>query len=140
MVNPLAYIYFIFILPFSMNRNLVMLLSFILGYSIDAFSYTLGMHAMAATIAGFSRSYSLNLFVPKDVPNEYVPSVRTLGFVSYLKYAGFIVFLHHFVYFLIESLSLLDPINLLLRIVGSFFLTMIVILAFEGINSDIFKK
>jgi rod shape-determining protein MreD len=123
-----------------MNRNPVMFLSFVLGLFIDAFSYTLGMYAIAATIAGFSRIYSLNLFVPRDMPNEYIPSVKSLGFASYFKYAGSIVLLHHMVYFFVESLSLFDPVGLFLRIAGSFFLSMIVILAFESINSDIFKK
>ncbi len=137
---PLVYLYFILSLPVPMNRNLVMFLSFVLGLSIDIFLYTLGMHALAATVAGFSRDYSLNLFTSREMPNEYVPSVGSLGFVTYLKYSGSIVLLHHIVYFVTESLSLFDPINLLLRIVGSFVLTMIIILAFEGVNSDIFKK
>ena len=137
--TPLAYLYFILNLPSSTNRNLVVFLSFILGLSIDIFSYTLGMHAIAATVAGFLRYYSLNLFTPKDL-NEFVPTIRSLGFLSYLKYAIPIVLLHNIVYFLVESLSLFDPIGLFLRIVSSFILTMIVIFAFEGFNSDIFKK
>ena len=138
--TPLAYLYFILNLPSSTNRNLVVFLSFILGLSIDIFSYTLGMHAIAATVAGFSRYYSLNLFTPKDLPNEFVPTVRSVGFLSYLKYAIPIVLLHNIVYFLVESLSLFDPIGLFLRIAGSFILTMVVIFAFEGFNSDILKK
>ncbi len=138
--TPLVYLYCILCLPAPMNRNLVMLISFILGLSIDIFSYTLGMHAIAATVAGFFRYYSLKLFVSRDMPNDFNPSVRYLGFNSYLKYAGTIVLLHHVVFFSVESLSLFDPVNLILKIVGSFFLTMIVIFAFEGINSDIFRK
>lgn len=138
--TPLVYLYFILRLPSSTNRNLVIFLSFILGLSIDFFSYTLGMHAIASTIAGFSRDYSLKLFSSRDMPNEYIPSVRSLGFGVFLKYSGSIVLLHHIAYFVVESLSLFDPFNILMRIVGSFFLTMTVILAFEGINSDILKK
>ena len=138
--TPLVYLYFILGLPASTNRNLVVFLSFILGLSIDIFSYTLGMHAMAATVAGFSRDYSLKLFTPRDLSSEYVPKIRLLGTLSYFKYAVPIVLLHNIVYFLVESLSLLDPVGLLLRIAGSFILTMTVILAFEGFNSDIFRK
>ena len=138
--TPLIYLYFILSLPFSLNRNLIVFLSFILGLSIDIFSYTLGMHALAATVAGFSRNFSIKLFTPRDLPNEYIPNIRNLGFYSFLRYAGFIVLLHHIVYFSIESLSVFDPLGLLLKTVGSFILTMIVIFAFEGFNSDIFKK
>ena len=138
--TPLVYLYFILSLPSSINRNLTVFLAFILGLSIDAFSYTLGMHAMAATVAGFSRDFSLKLFMSRDLPNEYVPSMRLLGFLSYLKYAAPIVLLHNIVYFFVESLSLLDPVGLILRVIGSFILTMIVIFTFEGFNFDIFKK
>jgi rod shape-determining protein MreD len=138
--TPLTYLYFILLLPSSTNRNLLIFLGFILGLSIDFFSYTLGIHAMASTIAGFSRNYSLKLFSPRDMPNEYNPSVRSFGFEVFLKYSGFIILLHHVVYFTVESLSLFDPLSVLMRIAGSFLLTMAVILAFEGINSDILKK
>ena len=138
--TPLIYLYFILSLPSSTNRNLVVFLSFILGLSIDIFSYSLGMHAIAATVAGFSRDFSLKLFTSRDLPNEYTPSIRLLGFLSYLKYAVPIVLLHNTVYFFVESLSLLDPVGLFLRIAGSFILTMIVIVAFESFNSDILKK
>jgi hypothetical protein len=98
------------------------------------------MHALASTIAGFSRGFSLKLFASRDMPDVYIPSSRSLGFASFLKYSGLVTFLHQVVFFCVESLSLFDPAGMLMRTGGSFFLTMTVILAFEGINSDILKK
>ncbi len=137
---PLVYIYFVIKLPSEMNRSLVLALSFFLGLTIDMFSYTLGMSALASTAAGFSRYYSLKLFSPRDMPDIYIPSIRTLGVPVFLRYAGAVVLLHQVIYFITESLSMFDIVALLLKMAGSFILTMLLIFALESIHFDFLKK
>ncbi|MBK7213699.1 MAG: rod shape-determining protein MreD [Bacteroidales bacterium] len=52
-LNPYVYILFIFLLPFETPGWLVLILSFITGLSVDAFSGTMGLHTAAAVFAGF---------------------------------------------------------------------------------------
>ncbi len=137
---PMAYIYFLLKLPSNTNRNFVLLLAFLQGLFIDIFSYTLGMHALASTLAGFMWYYSLKLFSSRDMPDEYIPSVNSLGPLSFLKYAGSIVLLHLIVFFVVETASVFDPLNLILRTFSSFLLTMIIIFGFEGFNLDFRKR
>ncbi|MCC8147330.1 MAG: rod shape-determining protein MreD [Bacteroidales bacterium] len=138
--TPLLYIYLILKLPVDMNRNVVVVIAALTGLLIDVFSYTLGMHMLATVVAGFMRYYLLKIFTPRDMFESVLPSFSSFGYSLFLRYAGFVVLIHHILLFSIESLSLFDPVNLILRIVGSFILTMFLIFAFESINLGSFKK
>jgi rod shape-determining protein MreD len=132
--TPLLYVYFILKLPADMNRNWIMILSALMGLCIDLFNYTLGLNMLACVVAGFMRYYSLKLFAPRDIFTTYIPSFATFGKWLFIRYAGLVVLLHQFVLFVVESLSLFDPLLLLYRIVGSFILTMFLIFSFERIS------
>ena len=138
--TPLLYIYFAIKLPIDMSRNAVVALAALMGLLIDIFSYTLGLNMLAMTVMGFSRFYLLKLFGPRDVFEANVPSFSTFGKPLFLRYTASMTLCHHIILFTTESLSLFDPLMLLLRIVGSFILTMILIFAFEIINFDFLKK
>lgn len=132
---PLVFIYFIMRLPVSFSPIAVMSLSFLLGLTIDIFSDTLGVNALACTILGASRKVLLKLYFPReeDMP-EPIPSVRTLGLGVYVKYAITVSLFYCLVYFLIETMTLADLPRMLLRIVASTVITFVFIMCFEIIG------
>ena len=138
--TPLLYIYFLIKLPISMNRNVVMLLSALLGFIIDIFGGTLGLSMTAMIIVGFFRYYLLKLFAPRDVFDDYFPSFSTFGKYLFMRYSGIIVLIHVFLLYTIESFSAFIPGMFFLRIAGSFVLTTLLIFAFESMNLDVFEK
>ncbi|MCL1934075.1 MAG: rod shape-determining protein MreD [Candidatus Azobacteroides sp.] len=138
--TPLLYIYFLIKLPISMNRNVVILLSALLGFIIDIFGGTLGLSMTVLVIVGFLRYYLLKLFAPRDVFDDYFPSFSTFGKFLFMRYAVIITLIHIFLLYMIESFSLFTPVLLLLRIAGSFTLTILLIFAFECVTIDVFKK
>jgi rod shape-determining protein MreD len=131
---PLPYIYFIIKLPVEMNRNMVLLLSALLGLTIDLFMFTLGLNMLATVTAGFSRSYFLKLFAPRNIFESFSPSYADFGKTMFRRYAGMITLLHQLVLFTAESFTLLDPVSLILHVTGSFLLTIVLINTFEGIQ------
>lgn len=137
---PLLYIYFIIKLPIDMNRNLVLLLSFLMGTFVDMGSYTLGLNMTACTLTGFSRHYALKLFTPRDLFESVSPSFSSFGVSLFVRYAAFLTMIHVIIVFLIESLTLFDPVQLGLRIAGSFLITIILVLAFETLSLGLKKK
>ena len=92
------------------------------------------------TISGFIRIYLAKLFAPRDIPDDCIPSFDTFGKFLFMRYAGLITLIHVSLLYLIESLSLFNPILLLLNISSSFILTFILIFAFESLNLDVFNK
>jgi rod shape-determining protein MreD len=131
--TPLLYVYFIIKLPVETNRNVVLILSALIGLTIDLFS-TLGVNMLASTIVGFSRTGFLKLFAPRDVFESYSPSFSTFGKAMFLRYAFLITLLHQIILFTLEFFSMLDPLRLIFCISGSFILTMLLIFAFESFN------
>jgi len=138
--TPLLYIYFLIKIPIRTNRNVIILLSALLGFIIDIFGSTLGLNMLVMVICGFLRYYLIRLFAPRDIPDDSIPSFYTFGKYLFLRYAGTITLIQIFLLFSIESLSLFNPLLLFLRIIGSFTLTFLLIFAFESINIDVFKK
>lgn len=132
--TPFLYIYFILRLESDTSRNTAMLWGFAIGLSVDIFSNTPGMNAAATVMLAFVRPLFLRLFTPRD-NQEIIPSIKNLGFSSYLKYLLVAVFTHHMLLFTIAFFSFSDVQTLLIRIVGSTILTIICIVAIDGIRN-----
>ena len=125
--TPFLYLYFILKMPVGSSRTNVVFFSFLIGLTIDVFSNTSGMHAFACTLAGFIRHSLIQLLMGKDLPEGINPSYKTFG------YGGFVV-IHHVALFLIESLTLFDPLFLAIRIAASVVTTTLLICTIEAFN------
>lgn len=132
--TPFLYIYFILRLESNITKNEAMLWGFALGLSIDIFSNTPGMNAAAAVLLAFVRPFFLRLFMPRDT-QDIVPSLKNLGFSSYIKYILVAVFVHHTVLFSIAFFSFTDILPLFIRIISSTILTVACIIAIDGIRN-----
>lgn len=132
--TPFLYIYLIVKLKSDTSRNALLLWAFFLGLAVDIYSDTPGMNASATVLLAFLRPLFLRLFMPRDMADQFVPAIRTLGLASFLKYASVCVLLHHTVLLCVEYFSVAHPLLLLLRIVSSTVITLCCILALEGIR------
>ena len=131
--TPFLYVYFILRLESNTSRNEAMMWGFALGLCIDIFSNTPGMNAAATVMLAFVRPIFLRLFTPRD-NQEITPSLKNLGFSSYVKYLLVAVFTHHLMLYIIAFFSFSDIHTLLIRIVSSTVLTVACILAVDGIR------
>ena len=130
--TPFLYLYVILKMPVNLSRSTVIFISFLLGIVIDMFSNTLGMHAAACSLAGLIRNPLLFTFSEKEITENMTPSYRTLGIRAFLKYAIYLVVIHHVALFLIESISLFDPVFLIFRIFANVILTVLFIFIVEA--------
>ena len=134
--TPLLYLYIIVKVPTNMTRSQLIFISFILGIVIDIFYNTLGMHAAACTLAGMFRAPLMHSFTDKELSEGATPSYRTLGTRGFIKYVFFLVVIHHVALFLIESISLFDPLFLIFRIFACVMLTVLFIFIVEAFNRE----
>lgn len=132
--TPFLYIYLILKFESDTPRNTLMLWAFALGLLVDIFSDTPGMNAAATVWLAFVRPVVLQLFVPRDTVEAFVPSMRALGIVPFLKYLVVCTLIHHIALLCIESFSFAHLGILLLRIAASTLLSVACILALEGIR------
>jgi rod shape-determining protein MreD len=106
-ITPYLYFLFILWLPFGINRLSITILGFILGFILDLFSNTPGLHAAACGLMAYIRPSILNLLLAQEASEEVhkEPSVGTMGWGPYLFYVFALTFIHHFYLVLLEWLE-----------------------------------
>ena len=134
--TPFLYLYFIIKMPVGSSRTQVVFFSFIAGVVIDTFSNTPGMHAAACTLAGFCREPLIRVFMGKDLPEGIYPSYKTFGFGGFFRSGLSFVLIQHTTLFVIESLTLFDPLFLVVRILSSVVMTTLLICTVEAFNIE----
>lgn len=131
--TPLAYVYLLLIWNKSVSRIGILFVGFFLGLVIDTFENMHGVNAAACVLLAMLQPLYLNLFIPREQQDEPAlnPSVRTLGWFGFLKYALFCVLTHHVVVMGLLFFSLSDLTGLAVRIVGCTLMTMLMVFIFE---------
>jgi rod shape-determining protein MreD len=120
--------------PSGMSRNEAMLWAFFLGLIVDIFSNTPGMNTFASVAVAMVRPYMLQLFTPRDMPDSIIPSFKTMGPSSFMKYLTLSILIHCFLLVFIEVFSFSSILLTLLRIVACTLLTVACAVALEGIR------
>lgn len=132
-INPFLYIYLIIALPIHINRVSLIFTGFLLGFVIDIFSNTWGIHAMATTLIAFLRPYVLRLISTQEEQDRIMPRFRTMG-ANYLKYIILLIFIHHLVLFILEAFSFKYFGLVLLKCLVSSLITIVLTLVLEKIR------
>jgi hypothetical protein len=128
-INPFIYILFIMMLPFETPGWLLLLLSLIIGITVDMFSNTLGMHASASVFLAYCRPRIISFISPRDGYDiESQPSLIDMGFRWFLSYTIMMVLIHHIILFFIEDWSFRDFFETLFRVILSSSLTIVIII------------
>ena len=124
----LLYVYFVVMFPRNYHRWASLLWSFALGLSVDLFTNTPGLAAASLTLTGFLQPFLLELFIPREAPENMKSSVSTLGFSKFFTLAAFLVFIHCLVFFTLESFTLFNWLHWSLSIAGSIVLTLVLLM------------
>ncbi len=105
-INPYLYVLFILLIPFETPQWLLLLTAFALGFGVDLFSDTMGMHTAGSVFMAFCRPGVLRMvFSTKDYEVGITPGIKDLGINWFLKYTVILVLLHHLVFFYLEVFS-----------------------------------
>lgn len=127
--NPHAYILFIIILPVTTNRHLIIFLGFLMGFIIDQFMGTGGLHAAATLIIAYMRKLLLGAFATREeYGKDDFLTIKKFGLVNFLIYCGFMIVIHHFFLFLLELFTFRNFLLTLLRTLLSGTLSLLLIL------------
>ncbi len=98
------YVAYLFFLPVESNRMFLMFMGFIMGFAIDIFYDSLGLHAFSCVLVMYVRNYWLSLITPQGgYDASATPSIAINGMQWFLMYTIPLVFLHHSVLFFVEA-------------------------------------
>jgi len=128
-INPYLYVLFILLLPFETPKWLLLIVSFIMGLTIDMFVQTPGMHTAACVFMGFLRPFIISTISSKrEYEPGMKPSIQELGINWFITYAGILIVAHHSVLFFIEVFHFGEIFITLQRIIYSSFITLILVI------------
>ncbi|MEO6219073.1 MAG: rod shape-determining protein MreD [Ginsengibacter sp.] len=107
-VTPYIYFLFVLWLPFKMGRRSVMVLAFALGFVLDCFTKTYGLHSAPCVLIAYLRPFLINFLVSQEgaESNYNEPSFKSMGFTPYFTYLGIFTLIHHSLLFFLQALQM----------------------------------
>jgi hypothetical protein len=98
------YVAFILMLPVEIGPLLLIIVSFLVGFSVDIFYDTLGINAAASAFIGFLRPHWLKVITPRGGYEEIViPNLKTMDLAWFFTYTLPLIFIHHLILFYLEA-------------------------------------
>ena len=98
------YVAYLFFLPVEANPLFLMFAGFLMGFAIDIFYDSLGLHAFSCVLVMYARNYWLSSITPQGgYDSSSTPSIVINGMQWFLMYTFPLVFLHHSVLFFVEA-------------------------------------
>jgi len=97
------YVLYLLLLPVETNPLTLMGIGFAMGFIVDMFYESLGLHAFACVMMMYMRNYWLNSIIPQGgYDSSAIPSMALSGVQWFLVYTVPLIFLHHTLLFFIE--------------------------------------
>ncbi len=98
------YVAFILLLPIETNILILIGVAFLLGFCIDIFYDSLGLHALSLVLVAYLRNYWLATITPQGGYDAGEgPTLAVNGLQWFMVYSLPLVFIHHFVLFFTEA-------------------------------------
>ena len=127
-INPYLYILFILWLPFEMPLYITLLLGFALGFCMDIFTGTFGLHIAASVFTAYCRAFVLKTLSPREGYEFGLrPNIQDMGLAWFVTYSGVMIFLHHTFLFYVEAFRFSEFFHTLLRVFLSSVFTFLLI-------------
>jgi hypothetical protein len=118
--HPLIYVAFIILLPLNTKPAWMVLLSALLGLTIDVMTGMGGINVIATTATGFLRPFLLRMVTGHAMGTDAADSSLLRVAEKHLRwYIITVVVLHSCIYFFMESLTMMHIMHTLLRIIVS---------------------
>ena len=135
-INPMVYIAWVFLYPVRKTKGLFLILSFLLGISIDFFSDSGGVNAFAITFIAYFRLPILMAVLRKSDLDYAQFNLKTLTVNKIILFISILTFIHHFIIFSLEYFSFSEFLN----IISSTILTSIFTILISFLGFTLFTK
>lgn len=110
-----------------------MLLAFALGFALDCFTHTYGLHSAPCVLIAYIRPFLINLLISQEgaESNYNEPSIQSMGFTPYLTYVTILTFIHHTFLFFLQALQTGGYFYFLLKTLISTAISLVLIFLIE---------
>ncbi len=134
--TPMLQVYLVLLFNRQFPRYASLLWSFFCGLAIDSFSNTPGIGTASMTLIAMMQPSVLSMFVSNEEEEDFAPSVVSMGGTKYFVYASMLTFVFCLAFFTLETFSFFNWQRWLLSVVGSFVMTMIMVIVIENVRKN----
>jgi hypothetical protein len=107
----------------------LVIIGFVVGFTMDMFYNSPGVHMSASVFTAFIRPYVLKYIEPRGGYNvNDSPVSAHLGFTWYITYTSILMLAHLFFYFSIEVFTFYYILEIWLKTLFSFIFSMFIVL------------
>ena len=134
-INPFLYVILIINLPLKTPKWFLLIYAFLLGFSIDLFSGSLGFHSTATILIAFIKPFISKITIPHNILGDTDEiTLKKVGNKAFITFSLFLIFIHNSCLFITEHLS----VNLALfgKIMASSLVTLIIVLITQLFQQD----
>ena len=134
-INPYLYLALIISLPLKTPKWFLLIYAFLLGFSIDLFSGSLGFHSTATILIAFIKPFISKITIPHNILGDTDEiTLKKIGNKAFITFSLFLIFIHNSCLFITEHLN----INLALfgKIIASSLVTLIIVLITQLFQQD----
>jgi len=129
------YVAFLLFLPIETGVLVLMVMGFVMGFIVDIFYDSLGLHASAMVAIAYLRNYWLVSITPQGGYDAgAAPTLAANGTQWFLVYSIPLILLHHFVLFFVEAGGFYRFGYTLLKTLMSVFFTVTVLILLQLIQ------
>lgn len=130
--NVLLYPLFILLLPIQISTSVAVLLGALIGFAVDMFYASPGVHASAGAFSGLARAAILAAFKPKGdyTGKEPIPAPAYFGWPWFLQVSGVFFATHLFWYFSVNAFSFVYVTTITAKTVSAWALTMVFVVLY----------
>jgi hypothetical protein len=134
-INPFLYVILIISLPLKTPKWFLLIYAFLLGFSIDIFSGSLGFHSTATILIAFIKPFISKITIPYNILGETDEiTLKKAGNKAFITFSFFLIFIHNSCLFMIEHLSV--TLALFGKIMASSLVTLIIVLIAQLFQQD----
>ena len=133
-INPMVYVIFFYWYPIKGNHALFMVVAFLLGFTIDIFSDTMALNALASLTIAYARPVLMRFCfgVNYEFQNFSFKNTTNIQRVTLL---ALMVLIHHLIFFSLEILSIAHILLILKKVFTTGIVTLILCTLFSSLFS-----
>ena len=126
-INPFLYVVLIISLPLKTPNWFLLIYAFLLGFSIDLFSGSLGFHSTATILIAFIKPFIGKITIPHNILSDTDEiTLKKVGNKAFITFSLFLILIHNSCLFITEHLSV--SLALFGKIMASSLVTLIIVL------------
>jgi rod shape-determining protein MreD len=126
-INPFLYVILIISLPFKTPKWFLLIYAFLLGFSIDLFSGSLGFHSTATILIAFAKPFIGKITIPHNILGDTDEiTLKKVGNKAFITFSLSLIIIHNSCLFITEHLNI--SLALFSKIMASSLVTLIIVL------------